>query len=88
MRTKTLDAPVDLATLAEAARREPVTVLSNGEPAFVALSPSEYARLSRRAAEYEESADRLLSAVRAMQQTAAARGLTDAELERLLADES
>ena len=88
MQTKTLDAPVDLATLTEAARREPVTVLANGEPAFVALSPSEYARLARRAVEYEESRDRLMSSIRAMQQTAAARGLTDAELERLLADES
>jgi PHD/YefM family antitoxin component YafN of YafNO toxin-antitoxin module len=88
MRTKTILAPVDVATLTEAARREPVTVIADGEPAFVAVSPAEFERLARRATQYDEARDRLMLAVRAMQRTAVARGLTEEELERLLADES
>ncbi len=45
MQTKTIEAPVDVPTLAEAARHEPVQVVDNGEPAFVALSPAEFERL-------------------------------------------
>lgn len=88
MQTKTIEAPVDWATLKEAARREPVTVISDGVPAFVAVSPAEFERLARRSAQYDESRDPLMAAIRATQKTAAERGLTEAELERLLADES
>ena len=87
-KTRVISAPVDLATLAEAARRGPITVTTDGKPAFVAVSPDEFERLARRAAEYDEARDRVMVAVRAMQRTAAARGLTEEELERLLADES
>jgi hypothetical protein len=66
--TKTISAPVDAATSAEAARREPATALAGCVTA------------------YDEARDRVMVAVRAMQRTAAARGLTGRELERLLAD--
>ena len=88
MQTKTISAPVDLDTLTEAARQEPVIVIANGKPAFVAVSPADFERLARHAAEYDETRDRLMVAIRAMQKTAAERGLTEAELERLIADES
>lgn len=66
-KTKIISAPVDLATLTEAARREPVTVIADGEPVFVAVSPAEFERLARRATEYDEARDRVMVAVRAMQ---------------------
>ena len=83
-KTKTISAPVDLATLAEAARRGPITVTAGGKAAFVAVSPEEFERLARRATGYEGARDRVMAAVRAMQRTAAARGLTEEELERCL----
>jgi prevent-host-death family protein len=73
--------PVDAATLAKAARRGPITVTAEGKPAFVVVSPGEFERLARRAAKYDEAHDPVMVAVRAMQRTAAARGLTEEELE-------
>jgi PHD/YefM family antitoxin component YafN of YafNO toxin-antitoxin module len=87
MPIRTIKAPIDLATLADAARREPVVVLASGKPAFVAVSPEEFERLQQRAAKGAVADDRLIAAVKAMQRTAASRGLTEAELEKLLADE-
>jgi len=84
---RTIKAPVDLPTLADAARREPAIVLASGKPAFVAVSPEEFERLRQRAANGVAPDDPLIAAARAMQRTAASRGLTDAELETLLADE-
>jgi hypothetical protein len=78
---KPISAPVDLATQAKAPQRESATVLADGKPAFVAVSPRELQRLARRADEYDEARDRVMVAVRAMQRTAAARGLTEQDLE-------
>jgi PHD/YefM family antitoxin component YafN of YafNO toxin-antitoxin module len=88
-KTKTIAAPIDLATLAEAARREPVTVIADGKPAFVAVDLEAYERMAKAERQLRERAwDRLEATMDKMAQTAAAAGLTEDELERLLADES
>ena len=87
MQTKTIDDPV-AAELAEAARREPVTVVTAGKPAFVAIAPDEFERLMRFKWSTDAGRDPLLAIMDQMAKTARERGLTDEELERLLADES
>ncbi len=79
---------IKLRDLIEAARKEPVTVLENGAPAAVVLSPAEFDRLDEQDRIRREAKDRLRQTMARMQKEAAARGLTEAELERLLADES
>ena len=74
--------------LIQAAATEPVTVMDNGEPAAVVLSPAEFARLDHANRIRQEAKARLLATLAASQAEATARGLTEAELERLLADES
>jgi prevent-host-death family protein len=83
MRTITLAAPGrQVAELLDAALREPITVLRDGEPGVVVLSVAEYQR--RQSQAWQQLLDTLsATSVHARQQ-----GLTDAELERLLADES
>jgi len=89
MRTLSNDAePIQLRELIEAARKEPVTVLENGEPAVVVLSPQEFNRLEQRDRIRRDAKARLQWTIAAMQKEAAERGLTDRELARLLADES
>ena len=74
--------------LIEAAGREPVTVIENGEPAAVVLSPTDFERLDRHDRIRREAVSRLMETVAAMRAEAAEKGLTEEELERLLADES
>jgi prevent-host-death family protein len=89
MRTLSADAKeIKLRELIEAAREEPVTVLKDGEPAAVVLSPSEFERLDEQDRIRREAKARLRQTIAAIQNDAAERGLTDSELERLLADES
>lgn len=76
--TKTISVPVNPATLAETARLEPV----------IMRAPQPGHARGDRGTEYDETRDRVMVAVRAMQRTAASRGLMEAELEKLLADES
>ena len=88
MPTKTVTAPKDIHTIARAAQREPVTVLAEGEAAFVALSPGEFERLEEQDRIRREAKGELKRVVARMRAHAAEQGLGEAELDRLLADES
>jgi prevent-host-death family protein len=79
---------IKLRELIEAVRNEPVTVLEKGEPVAVVLSPAEFDRLEQQDRIRREAKDRLRETISSIQREAAARGLTEAELERLIADES
>ena len=74
--------------LIEAAWSAPVLVLDNGEPAAVVLSPSEFARLEEGDRIRREAKARLRKTMSAAQAEAAKKGLTEEDLDRLLADES
>ncbi len=74
--------------LIEAAASGPVTVMEHGKPAAVILSPADFERLDRPERIRREAVERLRATVAAAQKEAAARGLTEDELEKLLADES
>jgi prevent-host-death family protein len=74
--------------LIEAAREEPVTLLENGAPAAVVLSPAEFHRLDEQDRIRRDAKSRLRQTIAEIQREAAGRGLTEAELERLLVDES
>ena len=88
MRTLSADArEIKVRELIEAAREEPVTVLENGEPAVVVMSPAEFGRLDEQDRIRREAKARLRQTISAIQKEAAERGLTEGELERLLADE-
>jgi prevent-host-death family protein len=78
---------IKLRDLIDAARKEPVTVLENGTPAAVVLSPEEFDRLDEQDRIRREAKARLRQTIATMQKEAADRGLTEAELERLLAAE-
>ena len=79
---------IKLGELIEAAREEPVTVVEHGKPVAVVLSPSEFNRLDEQDRIRREAKTRLRRTISFIQREAAGRGLTEAELERLLADES
>ena len=74
--------------LIEAARKEPLTLLENGEPAAVVLSPQEFDRLDEQDRIRRDAKARLRQTIAEIQREASERGLTEAELERLIADES
>ena len=89
MRTLSADKEdIKVRQLIEAARKEPVTVLENGELTAVVLSPAEFERLDEQDRTRREAKDRLRQTTARMQKEAADRGLTEAEVERLLVDES
>ena len=89
MRTLSADTKlIELRKLIDAVRKEPVTVLENGEPAAVVLSPAEFDRLDEQDRIRREAKTRLHQTIASIQRDAAERGLTETELERLLADES
>ena len=89
MRTVSNDAgQIKLRELIEAVRNEPVTVLEQGEPVAVVLSPAEFDRLEEQDRIRREAKLRLRETISSIQREAAERGLTDAELQRLMADES
>lgn len=89
MRTLSADTEeIKVRELIEAARKEPVTVLENGARAVVVLSPAEFDRLDQQDRIRRDAKARLRKTISAIQKEAADRGLTEAELERLLADES
>jgi prevent-host-death family protein len=89
MRTLSADAgAIEVHDLIEAARKEPIMVLEHGAPAAIVLSPAEFERLDEQDRIRRDAKARLRKTIAAMQQDAADRGLTAAELERLLADES
>ena len=79
---------IRLRELIEAVRNEPVTVLEQGEPVAVVLSPAEFNRLEEQDRIRREAKARLRRTVSSIQREAAERGLTEAELDRLMADES
>jgi prevent-host-death family protein len=89
MRTVSNDAGhIKLRELIEVVRNEPVTVLEQGEPVAVVLSPSEFDRLEEQDRIRREAKLRLRETISSIQREAAAHGLTEAELQRLMADES
>ena len=89
MRTLSADTKhIEVRDLIEAARKEPVTVLENGEPAAVVLSPVEFDRLDEQDRIRREAKARLRQTIASIHREASERGLTESELERLLADES
>jgi prevent-host-death family protein len=89
MRTLSNDTgQIRLRELIETARNEPVTVLEKGEPVAVVLSPAEFDRLEEQDRIRREAKARLRRTISLIQRGAAERGLTDAELDRLMADES
>jgi prevent-host-death family protein len=89
MRTLSNDTgQVKLQELIEAVRDEPVTVLEQGEPVAVVLSPAEFDRLEEQDRIRREAKARLRQTISAIQRESAQRGLSAMELERLLADES
>jgi PHD/YefM family antitoxin component YafN of YafNO toxin-antitoxin module len=89
MRTLSADTKkMKVRELIEAARNEPVVVLEDGAPVVVALSPTEFDRLDEQDRVRREAKARLRQGIAAIQREAADRGLTEPELERLLADES
>jgi len=79
---------IKLRDLIDAARNEPVTILENGEPAAVVLSPAEFNRLDEHDRVRREVKTRLRQTIDSIHGEASERGLTETELERLLADES
>jgi PHD/YefM family antitoxin component YafN of YafNO toxin-antitoxin module len=85
---KTLIAPTDVGTIARAAKHEPVTVFAEGQDAFVAVSPEEFDRLEEQDRIRRQAALELRQVVARMREHAVKEGLTEAELDRLLADES
>jgi len=88
MRTLSADAEkIEVRELIDAARSEPVTVLENGEPVMVVLSPAEFDRLEEHDRIRREAKARLQQTISIIQLEAAEHGLTEAELERLMADE-
>ena len=89
MRTLSNDTgDIKLRELVETVRSEPVTVLENGEPVVVVLSPAEFDRLQEQDRIRREAKERLRRTITSIQRQAAERGLTATELERLIADES
>jgi prevent-host-death family protein len=89
MRTMSSDTgQIKLRELIEAVRDEPVTVLEKGEPVAVVLSPAEFDRLEEQDRIRREAKARLRETISLIQREAAERGLTDTELDRLMADES
>jgi prevent-host-death family protein len=79
---------IKLRELIEAARKEPVTVLEHGKPAVVVLSPTEFDRLDEQDRIRREAKARLRETIASIHRDASERGLTETELDRLLADES
>jgi len=89
MRTLSNDTgKIELREVIEAVRDEPVTVLENGEPVAVVLSPAEFDRLEEQDRIRREAKVRLRETVSLIQRGAAERGLIEAELQWLMADES
>ncbi|TWT17521.1 type II toxin-antitoxin system Phd/YefM family antitoxin [Luteimonas marina] len=77
-----LEAKNRFGELIEAAQRQPIGVTRNGRPSVVLISAESYARRQRMARE------RMRQAMQRAGEHAAAQGLDEAALERLLADES
>jgi len=89
MRTLSADAEsIKLRELIDAARKEPVTLLENGEAAAIVLSPEEFDRLDEQDRIRREAKARLRQTIASIHREANERGLTETELERLLAGES
>jgi len=86
MRTLSADAEhIKLRELIDAARKEPVALVEDGGRAAVVLSPDEFDRLDEQDRIRREAKARLRVSIH---REASERGLTEAELERLLPDES
>jgi prevent-host-death family protein len=77
-----LDAKNRFGRLIELAQRAPVTITRNGRPSVVVMSADAYERKRKWAAE------RLRAALERTRKEAARNGLTEEDLEALLADDS
>lgn len=88
MKTQTIspdDASIQILVI-EAAN-DTVTLVQGSKPVAVVLSPSEYQRLDAQDQMKQQAKKRLRQIMAVAHEQAAARGLTEDELERLLADE-
>ena len=65
-----------------------MTVLENGEPVAVVLSPAEFDRLQEQDRIRREAKERLRQTISSIQREAAERGLTATESSDWIADES
>ena len=74
--------------LIRAARAEPVTVMEDGEPAAIVLSPAEFGRLDAQDRIRREAKVRLQQTIAAIHKEVAERGLTESDAERLLTENS
>jgi prevent-host-death family protein len=89
MRTVSNDAgQIKIRELIEVVRNEPATVLEKGEPVAVVLSPNEFDRLEEQDRIRREAKIRLRETISSIQREVAERGLTEAELQRLIVDKS
>jgi prevent-host-death family protein len=77
-----LDAKNRFGRLIELAQRAPVTITRNGRPSVVVMSADAYER------RWTSARERLRAAIERTRSEAARKGLTEEELEALLADES
>jgi PHD/YefM family antitoxin component YafN of YafNO toxin-antitoxin module len=87
MRTLSPD-QTDIRRVIELASVEPIKLTDGAGPAAVVLSLSEFKRLDAQDSIRREAKARLLKTIADIQADAASKGLTAAELDRLLADES
>jgi antitoxin Phd len=76
------DAQNRFGQLIESAQKRPIAITRHGRPAVVVLSIDDYERRQRQAW------DRVMASLQRSQDRAQSAGLTEAELDALLADES
>ncbi len=88
MRTMTADtAAAKMRELIDASRTEPVAIVDNGKTSAVVVSPTEFARLDAQDRIRREAKTRLQKSIVAIHKDVTDRGLTEAEAERLLAED-
>ena len=86
MQVETVDAALD--DLIKKAHEAPVTLLRDGKPAAIVLSPEDYDRLDGPERMRRKAALELIEILKITGREAVENGLTEEELDRLLADES
>lgn len=77
-----LEAKNRFGRLLDSAQRHPVSITKNGRPSAVVISVADFERMRG------DAWERLVATAEETSAEAASKGLTDADLERLLADES
>lgn len=81
-RMTSADAQNHFGQLIETAQRHPIAITRHGRPAVVVLSVEDYERRQ------QQAWDRVMTSLQHSQEHARQAGLTETELDKLLADES